>query len=89
MAVTVDAWCLTAVAWYSVLLALPANPPNGIGRDIPLDRVSLFFPSFPPVTTFVATDDKPLGHIAFSVADLTALRARADMPGLEVVAEPA
>jgi catechol 2,3-dioxygenase-like lactoylglutathione lyase family enzyme len=77
------------VAWYSDLLGLPGNPPNGIGRDIPVDRVSLFFPSFPPVTGFVASDDKPMGHIAFSVADLAAWRARADMLGLEVVAEPA
>jgi catechol 2,3-dioxygenase-like lactoylglutathione lyase family enzyme len=77
------------VTWYAALLALPGNPPNGLGRDIALDRVSLFFPSYPPVTTFVASDDKPMGHIAFSVSDLAALRARADKLGIEVVAEPA
>jgi catechol 2,3-dioxygenase-like lactoylglutathione lyase family enzyme len=76
------------VAWYAELLELPANPNNGLGRDIVVDRVALFFASYPLPNPFVATDDRPLGHIALSVSDLDRRRERAGMLGVEIVAEP-
>jgi catechol 2,3-dioxygenase-like lactoylglutathione lyase family enzyme len=73
-------------AWYSALLGEPVNT-NALGRDITVDRTSLFFINSPQPTANVATDDRPLGHIAFSVSDLGMLRDRAQALGLEVVAE--
>jgi catechol 2,3-dioxygenase-like lactoylglutathione lyase family enzyme len=85
LTVDVDA----TVAWYAMLLGQPANPSNGLGRDVPVDRVALFFASYPAVSTFVPTDDRPLGHVAFSVTDLMAMRSRVTEQGIEVVHEPA
>jgi catechol 2,3-dioxygenase-like lactoylglutathione lyase family enzyme len=75
-------------AWYSALLGQPVNT-NALGRDIAVDRTSLFFQTSADPTANAATDDRPLGHIAFSVSDLTMLRQRSDMLGLTIVAEPA
>jgi catechol 2,3-dioxygenase-like lactoylglutathione lyase family enzyme len=78
----------STVAWYSALLELPANPSTGLGRDIAVDRVALFFAGFPLPNAFAPTDDRPLGHIALSVSDLAMMRARAEALGIEIVAEP-
>ena len=79
----------TTVEWYSALLQLRANPSNGLGRDIVVDRVSLFFASYYQPSRFVPSDDRPMGHIAFSVSDLEAMHARAKLMGIEIVSEPA
>jgi catechol 2,3-dioxygenase-like lactoylglutathione lyase family enzyme len=66
----------------------PVNT-NALGRDITVDRTSLFFNDSPMPNSSVATDDRPLGHIAFSVYNLDALRDNASTLGVEIVAEPA
>jgi catechol 2,3-dioxygenase-like lactoylglutathione lyase family enzyme len=75
-------------AWYSALVDQPVNT-NTLGRDITVDRTSLFFNSSAMPTASAATDDRPLGHIAFCVADLDMLRDHAKTLGVEIVAEPA
>jgi catechol 2,3-dioxygenase-like lactoylglutathione lyase family enzyme len=77
------------VAWYSQLLDLPAGPNSGLGREIVVDRVSLFFASLPLPDAFVPTDDRSLGHLALSVTDLDRMRVRAGTLGVEIVSEPA
>jgi len=84
-----------SVLWYTDLLQVDPVYPNatqflGTSNAIALDQgVQLYFASLPPVDTFVRTDDRPLGHIAFSVANLDTIWNRAKQLDLTVVAEPA
>jgi catechol 2,3-dioxygenase-like lactoylglutathione lyase family enzyme len=84
-----------AITWYQQLLGAPPVLDSslltlGISNGIALnDEIVLFFASWPEIASFEATDDRPLGHIAFSVNDLDALFARARSLGLAIVSEPA
>jgi catechol 2,3-dioxygenase-like lactoylglutathione lyase family enzyme len=51
-------------------------------------RVQIFFASAPTIREFVPTDDRPLGHIAFSVGKLDAMFARTEQLGIGVVTPP-
>jgi glyoxylase I family protein len=74
-------------AWYSALFDQPVNS-NALGRDITVDRTSLFFNDSLMPNSSAASDDRPLGHIAFSVSDLDMLRDHSDKLAIEIVAEP-
>jgi catechol 2,3-dioxygenase-like lactoylglutathione lyase family enzyme len=54
-----------------------------------LDDVLFFFEKVGEPEDYGKTDDHVLGHIAFSVTDLSAWRERASDRGVEIVAEPA
>jgi catechol 2,3-dioxygenase-like lactoylglutathione lyase family enzyme len=54
-----------------------------------LDDVLFFFEKVGAPEDYGLTDDRVLGHIAFSVTDLAAWRQRAGDRGVEIVAEPA
>jgi catechol 2,3-dioxygenase-like lactoylglutathione lyase family enzyme len=62
---------------------------GGFGNGIALaNDVQLFFASFPAIAEFVRTDDRPLGHIAFSVTDLARQFARIEQLGVTIVSTP-
>ena len=79
------------VAWYAQLLnATPlvasASVTFGLGNGLSLaGGVQLFYASMPATGEFVPTDDRPLGHIAFSVSDLDAMLARSEQLSIGVV----
>lgn len=86
----------STVAWYAQLLnATPvvasAADTFGLGNGLPLaGGVQLFYASMPAaITEFVPTDDRQLGHIAFSVTDLDATLARCEQLSLELVSSTA
>lgn len=82
------------VAWYAQLLnstpiVASAADNLGIGNGLELGGgVQLFYASMPPIAEFVPTDDRPVGHIAFSVTKLDAMFARTEQLGLGIVSAP-
>jgi catechol 2,3-dioxygenase-like lactoylglutathione lyase family enzyme len=82
------------VQWYAQLLGVSSIYPNaiqllGTANGIALDRgVQMYF-ALMPGGTFQKTDDRPLGHIAFSVAALDSLLGRVKQMGITIVSQPA
>jgi len=84
-----------SVAWYVALLGVaplaPMADPTAVlvSNAISLDDVQLNFLVPSTSLDYIETDGQPIDHIAFSVPDLDAMFERAQMIGVEIVAEPA
>jgi catechol 2,3-dioxygenase-like lactoylglutathione lyase family enzyme len=85
------------VGWYEALLGIEAELPAARQtvafslNTIFVDGVRMIFfgPPYPFLPeNYVPTDDRPIGHVAFSVTDLGAMRDRVEELGVEVVDEP-
>ena len=66
-----------------------ADGDYALGDALPLEAgVQLYYAAAPGIREFVPTDDRPLGHIAFSVTGLDAMFARTEQLSIGVVTPP-
>jgi catechol 2,3-dioxygenase-like lactoylglutathione lyase family enzyme len=76
-------------SWYQSFLGLPKEPSNSLAYRFFLDDILFFFEVDGTAADYQPTDDHVLGHIAFSVTNLSAWLSRAREQSIEIVAEPA
>jgi catechol 2,3-dioxygenase-like lactoylglutathione lyase family enzyme len=72
------------LAWYRSFLDLEIAEAGAFF----VDDILFYFEQIGDAADYAPTDEHVLGHIAFSVTDLTAWRARAGAQSVEVVSEP-
>lgn len=77
------------LAWYQRFLNLPAAAGGLLYSALFLDDILLFFEPIGQAADYGPSEEHVLSHVAFSVTDLEAWRARASEQAVEIVTPPA